>query len=59
VAPYGIDYAYGVRWFKNELYVFFRGTGIDDALLTDFDEVGFIFAKGLHDSLNSIQQRIW
>lgn len=59
VTPYRGDFAYAVRWFGNELFVFQRASGIDSNKMTDFDEVGFIFDHGLHNSLRNVQNREW
>lgn len=49
------DIAYAVRWFghelDHELLVNLRSSGVQDGIVADHDDVGFIRARGLRQSL--------
>jgi len=63
IAPHGDDISYAYRWFSgpedNMVWGFWRASGIDKGVITDFDEVSFIFEHGLRDSLNAVRNEQW
>lgn len=63
VAQYKGDIAYAYRWSGGEedgrILVSLRASGIEDEWVTDFDEVGFIFTRGLSESLRNVQKEQW
>ncbi|MBS1710078.1 MAG: hypothetical protein JSS65_15310 [Armatimonadetes bacterium] len=63
VCPYRGDVVYAYRWFSgpedNTVWLHRRGSGIHNRVITDFDEVGYIFDHGLRDSLRAVQREQW
>lgn len=57
--PYEGDVAYAYRWHggpeDNSIWLHLKGSGIDSGTITDFDEVTFIFEKGLKNSLQAVR----
>jgi hypothetical protein len=57
------DMAYAYRWYgggeDGMAWISMRASGIEKGIITDFDEVGFIFKKGLRDSLNAVRNEQW
>ena len=59
VAPYNDDIAYAMRWTDETLTVYLKASGIEDAVLTDFDEVSYICNLGFANSLASVRNEQW
>ena len=59
VAPFNDDIAYAMRWSDESLAVYLRASGIEDAVLTDFDEVSYICNTGFANSLASVRNEQW
>ncbi|MCE9558865.1 MAG: zinc-dependent metalloprotease [Armatimonadetes bacterium] len=63
VTPYMKDVAYAYRWFSgdadNSIWLTLKASGIEDKVVTDFDEVKFIFEHGLQNSLHEVQKEQW
>lgn len=63
VCPFGGDIVYAYRWYggpeDNRVWLHRKGSGIHDQVITDFDDVSFIFEHGLHDSLRQVQRDQW
>ncbi len=61
--PYQGDVAYAYRWHggpeDNSIWLHLKGSGIDSGTITDFDEVTFIFEKGLKNSLQAVRNEQW
>jgi hypothetical protein len=59
-AEHGGDIAFAYRLGFGEgiqkILLSHRASGIEDAVVTDFDEVGFLFRQGLRDSLLAVQK---
>ena len=57
------DMAYAYRWYgggeDGMAWISKRASGIEKGIITDFDEVEFIFRKGLRDSLNAVRNEQW
>lgn len=57
------DIAYAYRWSggpeNNRLLVYLKASGVENSVIGDFDEVGFIARKGLKDSLKAVQKEQW
>jgi hypothetical protein len=57
------DMAYAYRWYgggeDGMAWISKRASGIEKGIITDFDEVGFIFKQGLRDSLNAVRNEQW
>ncbi|MBS1705197.1 MAG: hypothetical protein JST40_04940 [Armatimonadetes bacterium] len=55
--------AYAYRWFggpeDNSVWITPNASGIEDGIITDFDEVTFIAEHGLRDSLNAVRNEQW
>ena len=59
VAPHDGDVAYAMRWSDESLAVYMKASGIEDSVLTDFDEVSFICNTGFANSLRWVQNEQW
>jgi hypothetical protein len=63
VTWFGGDIAYAYRWYSgpedNRVWITPRASGIDSSIITDFDEVSFIFEHGLQDSLKWVRDEQW
>ncbi|MBX3111207.1 MAG: hypothetical protein KF857_04295 [Fimbriimonadaceae bacterium] len=63
VCRFGGDIVYAYRWHggpeDNTVWLHRHGSGIHDGVVTDFDEVSYIFEQGLRDSLRAVQNEQW
>lgn len=53
-----IAFAYRLGFGENiqKVLLSLRASGVEDAVVTDFDEVGFLFRKGLRESMLAVQK---
>ena len=54
-----IAFAMSFSWGTLPLNVSLKASGIEDAVLTDFDEVGFVTQKGFAESLQAVRNVQW
>jgi hypothetical protein len=59
VAKHNHDIAYAMRWSDESLAVYMQASGIENALLTDFDEVSYICNRGFASSLKAVRDEQW
>lgn len=63
IVPYDGDVAYAYRWYggpeDNSIWLHKKGSGIDEGIISDFDEVSFIFEQGLQNSLKAVRDEQW
>lgn len=63
IVPYDGDLAYAYRWFggpeDNSIWLHVKGSGIDEGIISDFDEVTYIFEQGLQNSLKAVRSEQW
>lgn len=61
--PFQGDVAYAYRWHggpeDNSIWLHLKGSGIDEGVITDFDEVTYIFEHGLKNSLQAVRNEQW
>lgn len=59
---HGGDIAYAYRLAfgegKQKIFLSRKASGVDDGWLTDFDEVAYVFQRGLQESLQAVQREV-
>jgi hypothetical protein len=54
-----IAFAMSFSWGNFPLNVSLKASGIEDSLLTDFDEIGYVTQEGFADSIRWVQNEQW